>query len=403
MGLWTQPPAALPASQLPSVPLLGNGALGILLDGHGGNSSTPGPGSAQAIDAWLSSSAMWSCGACAQAGAPGGCCRAAALGGVTLSLLRAFPPAQHGALGWRAEQDAGAGVLRASLTTAAGGVFLARYALAPVAGGPRVVVVNFSWTPGSGDPAVLPLDVSLWVVRDGGGGGPAPALIGCASPTDGRAATCDAGAAGGAQMLVAARNATSGARLATSPRAVRAGLAVAIVGAGAAPRGYTITSAAAGAPWEARAAIDVTAGAPAAVVVAEAEDLGAGGVAGEEPGAAAAAALATALATGSAGAAADAAASWWAAFNARSAVSLPSRPAVEAVWAGAQYALAATSADDVSCLSRRLIAAQASPHSPRRLPPPPLPPIHPPTPPHPLRSTANYPWHWPIRRLGLVG
>jgi len=89
------------------------------------------------------------------------------------------------------------------------------------------------------------------------------------------------------------------------------------------------------------------AGAWAAAVVAEAETRGPA-LADPVPLALALAAAALSEPPGAVAAAADA---WWAAFWAKSAISLPAWPAVEAAWFGAQYALACTSAttssDDV--------------------------------------------------------
>lgn len=64
---WNSYLNALPASQLPDVPLLGNGHLGIALDSHSSSSGAyapAGPGVANSIDLWMNTNSMWSCTAC---------------------------------------------------------------------------------------------------------------------------------------------------------------------------------------------------------------------------------------------------------------------------------------------------------------------------------------------------
>jgi hypothetical protein len=335
-GEWSSRPGALPSSQLPHVPMTGNGQLGVMLDAHAPAGAGPpaGPGRANSLDVWISSVSFWSCGSCGSAPPAGvpGCCRAAALGGASLS----FAAAGGGGLAFAATQRVGTGALESTWTTAAGGVLRTSTTVQP---GAALVATSLEWAPGAGEPAALAINASLWVLAAGDDGGPAPASAGCASASGGGAAPCGAGA-----LAAVSRNATSGARAATSARPVRAGLAAALVGAGLSGVRAAVTAGAAGGGLlEVTLSATLAAGgAPAALVLAEAETVDAGAA---DPAAAAAAALAAALAPGDAPARiAAAAAAWWAAFWAKSSVSLPSRPGAEAVWVGAQYILACTSA-----------------------------------------------------------
>ena len=79
---------ALPNSQLPHAPLLGNGALGVAVDAHRGTN---------ALELWVGSTSMWSCGACSSLA--GGCCKVAALGGLRIRLPPSLP-----SLAYTAEQ-----------------------------------------------------------------------------------------------------------------------------------------------------------------------------------------------------------------------------------------------------------------------------------------------------------
>ena len=132
---WTN---ALPNGQLPHVPLLGNGALGVLLDG-----STRGGGGRGSLDVWLGSASFWSCGACNTLAL--GCCRLVSLGGLRLA------PRLDGDVAFAAEQRIGAGQLAATFTTANGGVLTALVAMSPA---DSVVVIDLTWAPAAGEPYI---------------------------------------------------------------------------------------------------------------------------------------------------------------------------------------------------------------------------------------------------------
>jgi hypothetical protein len=62
-GVFTAAPDALPHNQLPHVPLLGNGRIGIALDATSRRSGAGmvGPGRKNTLDIWVGSNSMWSC------------------------------------------------------------------------------------------------------------------------------------------------------------------------------------------------------------------------------------------------------------------------------------------------------------------------------------------------------
>jgi hypothetical protein len=310
---------ALPNGQLPSVPLLGNGALGVLLDGRADGGGR--------IDAWLGSASFWSCGACTTLAK--GCCRL-----VSLGALRLQPAADAalGALAFAAEQRIGAGQLSATLTTARGGVATVLVYEHP---SDRNVVLNISWAPAAGDPPALKLDVSVWAEpASGNGASPAPASAGCADPASGASAACNPAAAGAsAQAIVVSRKAATAAN---SPLPIWA--AWAAVMSGGAPGANFSSAGNAGAT----ASVAVTASAPLSVRLAEYEGSGSGG--SNDPSSAA---VSQAFAADAGVIAADAAL-FWTSFWGRSSVSLPGQPGLEALWNGAAYALAATSSADAN-------------------------------------------------------
>ena len=93
VGTWARYTNALPALQLPQVPLLGNGHLGVALDarddghGGGGGASGLGPGAANSLDLWLNTNALWSCTSCGTTDPDRtvpACCSTVALGGLSL-------------------------------------------------------------------------------------------------------------------------------------------------------------------------------------------------------------------------------------------------------------------------------------------------------------------------------
>jgi len=334
-GAWDAHPGALPSTQLPHVPMLGNGRVGLLLDAHAAPAESPlaGPGRSDALDVWVGSNSMWSCGGCGGGLAPG-CCRLVTVGGLSINLQPGFAPTARPPLNFSATQALGPALLGGVFATPTGGALTATTRLHPTL---NLATTTLSWRPGTGDPPMLALNVSVWALNALG----KPFSVGCAAGSPAAAVACDASGAA-AQTIFVSRQAT--ANHSASPLPVAAGLAAAFDFAGGArASGFAVTAAAATGPWEATASLLMTAGNETVTIkLFELEQRPADG---SDPGLAAAAAIA---AGPSAPEVAAAAADFWLRFWARSGVSTPARPELEQLWFGAQYALAGTSAEDAS-------------------------------------------------------
>ena len=204
----------------------------------------------------------------------------------------------------------------------------------------RTVFVNVSWAPRGADPVSLDVNVSVWVEgANTGGGSPAPASVGCVDAATGGAAACTATAPSLlSQRIYASRKAATRAE---SPHPVWAGLAAGVVGLPAAttPASYSVTSRAAGKPFEVEVRFTMRGGdSPLTIVLAEAELHGTPPPS-NDPGISAAAVVGAASPLGSL----RAAATWWAAYWGKSSISFPDAPALEQLWYGAQYIFACTS------------------------------------------------------------
>lgn len=357
-GAWLSSTNALPNARLPHVPLLGNGLFGLQVDSRNDTHSAVGAGGDSALDAFVSSNSFWSCGACAASAYAAGCCRVVALGGVSVSLRRAFPP-PAAPLAFSAQQDlARGGLVRAALATPGGGSADFTLVLHPTL---RVAVLNVSYSPKAGDPPSLDLDVSVWAPPPGpppgephpqntAGSSPAPMSAGCLAagaplgtpPSDCAAATR---APAAATLVAASRQASAGLANGSAPvvRPVWAALAAGLLGAESAS--FRVSSF--NGTLQATASVSVRSGANAglSIVIAEAE-----AQTNQTDPSAAAAALADSVLSapngGGVAAVETAAQEFWAAFWARSDVSLPALPDVEDLWHGAQFVLAATAAAD---------------------------------------------------------
>lgn len=354
VGQWGSYINSLPDMQLPHVPLLGNGHIGIALNSRSSSSGVvgadAGPGSANTLDLWLGSTSFWSCTSCGSVDPDNdvpACCSTVALGGVSLRFTSTFPAAQP-LPAFAAEQRLVNGELYTRWGTANGGAIESWTRVHPTA---DVVVTNVSWTPGAGDPAALAIDVSTWVLGNGtvkgswNTGVPAPASVGCAS-ADGATMEACAGIIPNTQpqLVYVSRNAsTVDADVMPVSAALATGVLITGGSGGVTWGGSNVTSYEPvyppNRPWEATQRITLQAGAWALIATAEAESRGPGL---RDPSPAALAQVAGVMASppGSVAAAADA---WWSAFWARSSVSLPSQPGIEQFWYGAQYILACTS------------------------------------------------------------
>ena len=332
-GEWAAPPGALPNAQLPHVPLLGNGRVGLLLDAHApaGGGPPAGPARRNALDVWVGSNSMWSCDACGGGLAPG-CCRLVTVGGMSINLQPGFPAGPQ--LNFSATQALGPALLGSVFTTPAGGTLTTTTRLHPSL---NLATTTVSWEPGAGDPPALALNVSVWTLSAVG----RPFSVGCAAGSPVAVVACDASGAT-AQTIFVSRQAT--ANRSASPLPVAAGLAAAFSFAGGArASGFAVTAAAATGLWEATASLLLPAGdETVTVTLCEIEQRPADG---SDPGLAAAALIA---AGPSAPDIAAAAADFWLRYWALSGVSTPARPELEQLWYGAQYALAGTSAEEAS-------------------------------------------------------
>ena len=345
VGRWTAPLHTLPDKQLPHVPITGNGHLGIAFDSSVNtsprNKSAAGPGATNTLDAWLNTNSFWSCTYCVGGVDPDNdvpaCCSTVALGGVS---IRATPTFGNDALAFSAAQDAGSGTLTAAWHTSAGGELTVTAMVHPSF---DIALLNMSWQPSAGDPPSLRLGLSTWVMGRTGAkgdwntGSPVPARAGCALSN---ASEVSCGSAGARLAFVSRNASTVNASVMPVSGALASGV---VLGPGAALQSLAVTAAApdGNAPWEVTAFVTLSAGSWAALLTAETESRGPGLA---DPVAPALALLASALLEP--GAIPAAASAWWAAFWSRSSVSLPSRPAVETLWAGAQYVLATSCSSD---------------------------------------------------------
>ena len=346
VGYWSSFTNALPNNKLPDVPLLGNGAIGILLDAYSTGAARPsaaGPGRANTLDVWIGSTNMWSCRA--YSGPAKGMCGAVSLGGVSLSLPPALGPFEYAASQVLANASLGS-----TWTTPMGGILSTAHFLHPVS---NLLVTELRWAPGSGEPASLSLSVTTWVgAASGEHAQPSPLSVGCASAsggTAGGAAPCASGTPSSPLLSLATRSSVGGGT-ANAPRATRAGLATGFVGGGGCDASAAAWSTAAppGQAWGstlAGLAISSSAAGGAACVLLSAEAEATAPDAAD-PALAAAAALAPLLTPAGIQGIADARDAWWGEFYSRSSVHLPMSPAAEALFAGAQYVLGCTASTD---------------------------------------------------------
>jgi hypothetical protein len=350
VGSWPSYIGLLPALQLPHAPIVGNGHLGAIFDSRSAPTAAftaangTGPGGTNALDVWLSTTSFWSCTGC------GGvdpdhdvpaCCSTAALGGVSLRLAPTFPPTAP-LPGFAATQAVADGTVATAWRTPAGGNVTTATRVHPSL---DVVVTNVSWAPapGGGDPPALTLDVSTWALGDGAipgswnTGTPAAWQVGCVGGCGGGGG----GGGGGAPPVVFVSRNASTVDAAVMPVAAALATTVAL-GPGATVVSAAVTAGptagGTGHPFEVTIRVSIPAGSWAAAASAEAETRGPG-LADPVPAAVAAVSAPAAAPA----AVASASTAWWAAFWAKSSVSLPSRPGVEAYWVGAQYALASSS------------------------------------------------------------
>lgn len=311
VGQWKGHISGLPNSKLPDAPTLGNGYMGVML----GDSHLPGSAS---VDLWVNTNSMWSCdNNTASSSSPGhansnwgpgrltpAVCSLVGLGGVSFAVQKANFQ-QHNFV---AEQRTENGQLYTKQTTVGAPSSMVE-TLTYIHPSENSIVTNITSTVPGG--AIL--DVVLWVY------------------TNGR--TTATGSGGGA--LWASREASKPCETQLCDNSIkRIHTALAVKISGGAATFFNTTSLLPGyASVGARVALP-TNGKTLSIVTALADNLLKTNNYDPTPDA-------KALATDSSASAVEAAAgSYWAAFWSKSSISLPSSPAVEAYWRGAQYATA---------------------------------------------------------------
>ena len=156
----------LPDSKLPAVPIVGNGYLGVALGSRCGDARHPsppayaGPGSSYGLDFWLNTNANWGC-----AKAPAGSmppvpavCAVKALGGVSLSFNTSAGDIAESV---SAEQSIASGTITGALHAAGRRGDLS--AVAVVHPSKNVLLLNVSWR-GAGNANVT---LSTWALHGG--------------------------------------------------------------------------------------------------------------------------------------------------------------------------------------------------------------------------------------------
>ena len=340
------------------MPLLGDTrGYGLALDAHGPRgapSNASGPGRAGALDMWLNSNAFWSCLDASHPLCAAGnideevraCCTGLALGGVSLLFTPTFPAAAL--TNFTAYQRIAIGELATAWATPLGGRISTSTRMAT--DGSHAAATTVTYSPGSGEPPALVMDVAVWVISDAAPccpngprvlADPAPVAVGCADSA-GAPQPCAAAAA-------AATYATRAA--ATTPNASSVmpvlGAVAACVDPPAAVLWRAVTAGGnetlRGLNWEATTRVRIPAGSSVVIVSALEVTHGAGA---PDP-----APRAVAAAAGTNGSAAAASAdAFWGAWWASSGVDLPGEPGVASMFNGNAYALAAFSGfgdDDV--------------------------------------------------------
>lgn len=357
-GIWSTYINSLPNNQLPHVPIVGNGAIGLLYDSSSTNRSKGnngwGPGRINTVDIWIGSTSFWSCtDTCTTVAS--GCCRLIGLGGISISLLPTYPASLPLSV-FNATQIISNGTLTSTFLTP-DGTFTTLTYLHPSL---NLVVTNITYVPLT--LRTIFFNVSVWVVEESTDGNhPRPSTIGCADPSTGLKTICTTHSVPNnthPDVLYVSRQATGNASTTTHP-----------VWAGIAYRTFfsnentvnqiTVTNTSilnndnsTQYPWEITNTFMInpyqTDGTPLTVSIVTAEMEVIQDENAFDPGLGAAALLISSSEAnpviiqqrGNV---------WWNNFWSQSSVSFPSRSStIETVWYGAQYVLACTSSTDSS-------------------------------------------------------
>jgi len=339
VGTWPKGPIKLPGAKLPNVPLLGNGFLGVAFGSPiGGTSKTSssaiGPNGSGALDMWLNTNAFWACKSTGSAGnhtpneVPAVCARRA-LGGVSLSASSASAAFST----VTATQLPLLGQVKVTLGLPGGGGCAVRTtSVVHPASSVLLTTLSYSAPAAAACPLEVTLNVSTWALGD-----PYDAFPSVQ-------AGCHGCAAASRRLYERGTNAT------LTPRIVWGALAARIVGGSGRGSGGGAVAATlvreggwggAVGGWQ---TVTLQAGAAGAgggstgtandvfLITAFADNLRSNSNTVDPAAAAAALAAAT-----DPPAAAAAAATHWASFHNASSVRLPSQPALERYWWGAQF------------------------------------------------------------------
>ncbi len=201
VGTWTSAPNALPDPQLPHVPLVGNGRIGVAVDASSHMRNVyPFPGQTNAIDLYINTNSFWSCidsdsPLCGRDADPDhvvpACCSVAAVGGLTLYVRNHTGPLDAPPLSFKAQQHVANGTVVASLYSPTSGLQLT----AVIYTDPDTATVAVNVTVSTPSPAVVEVDVLLWIVGSNTKTlptHPAPVFIGCIDPDTATPAPCNA-------------------------------------------------------------------------------------------------------------------------------------------------------------------------------------------------------------------
>ena len=380
VGSWTADTDELPNNLLPSVPLIGNGYLGVALSsvpfgsfqepglvpsrGPGAQCRDPGCGThGPGLNLWLGSNAMWGVyGASADRAdlGPAGRAQRTHLAGLTIDVGELFrgDDAPTTVVGFSAQQHIANGTLVARHSSARHGVLETVAFVHPAL---NVLVVNCSWTPATPANGTVPatasaaaasvvaaanVTVATWTYArmqnynpNHGGLNPGQTWPLIAPVTAGLTPE-------GVQWITRSTTPDN----VTTPRAVHAAVATATSPGATAVAVVDQFVLHAGAKNQiSQAATVLTLQAPAknaasfTVITAVADNLLR---VADAPELVAVAAAAVAAPTAAPGAVAAAATEHWRAFWGRSRVRLPTQPLIEHMWLGAQYILGVSASSD---------------------------------------------------------
>lgn len=320
VGRWTGElmgsPSALIGSATAHAPLLGNGYLGAVLSTmRRGNI----PGNGSSVDLWLNSNANWDCQPAGQTRAPAALCSARVLGGLSISVEDG-PLSNSTQTSFEAEQRISNGTLWTRRTAAEGSAIETETYIADAE---NVLVTDIAIT-GDGRNVAEPISLSITLFTYGPNRHVRPTTR----------ATCAILNGDGTVGACSRRFHTPGT---TGYHAPWSALAVRTIGA--TPSSVEAANATMTGSYQVSYVKSSFAVVPSSagrlrVVVSLADNLLAGN---DDDPAPAAAALARSTAPDDVR---NASQRFWAAYYGASRVWLPSRPAIEAMWLGAQYASA---------------------------------------------------------------